>query len=138
MFTVCLLLVLATLSGTLLTYLYDRSAPLPARLAMGVSCGLALLAGAGYLLALAFGLGAACIALSVAVLLLPGLLLFHAGYRRQITQSLESGLESAATVMRNPDRIRIAYIVFYCALTVLLGMMFGRAVYQTPQGIFTG
>ena len=138
MLAACLLLVLATLSGTLLTYLYDRAAPLPARLAMGVCCGLALLAGAGYLLALAFGLSAACIALAVAVLFLPVLLLFHAGYRRLIAQSVESGLESAATGMRNPDRTKIAYIVFYCTLTVLLGMMFGRAVYQTPQGIFTG
>src|SRR5512146_12372 len=138
MFAACLLLVLATLSGTLLTYLFDRSAPLPARLAMGVCCGLALLAGAGYLLALAFGLGTACIALSIVVLLLPFLLLLQTGYRKQVAQSVEAGLESAASVLRTPDRTKIAYIVFYSVLTVLLGMMFGRAVYHTPQGIFTG
>ena len=134
----CLLLVLATLSGTLLTYLFERSAPMPARVAMGVCLGLALLAGAAYLLALAFGLGATSIALSVAILLLPFLLLLHSRYRKVITQSVEAGLESAASLLRTPDRRKIAYIVFYCALTVLLGMMFGRAVYHTPQGIFTG
>lgn len=138
MFAACLLLVLATLSGTFLTYLFDRAAPLAARWAMGVCIGLALLAGAGYLLALAFGLGATCIAVSIAILLLPGLLLFHSGYRKLITQSLESGLESAAAALRNPSRRAIATIIFYSALTVLLGMMFGRAVYQTSQGIFTG
>ena len=138
MFAISLLLVLATLSGTLLTYLFDRSAPLPARLAMGVCIGLALLAGTGYLLALAFGLGGVCIAASIAILLLPVLLLLHAGHRQLIAQSVESGLESAAMALRNPNRRAIATIVFYSALTVLLGMMFGRAVYQTPQGIFTG
>ena len=83
MFFACLLLLLATLSGTLLTWLFDREAPLPARLAMGVCVGLALLAGAGYLLALAFGLGAACIGLSVAVLLAPGLLLVQYSFENE-------------------------------------------------------
>lgn len=138
MFAACLLLLLATLSGALLTYLFDRSAPLPARLAMGVCVGLALLAAAGYLLALAFGLGATCIAISVAVLLLPGLLLLHSGHRKLIVESVEAELDSAWRALRNPSRQAIAYLVFYSAITILLGMMFGRAVYQTPQGIFTG
>jgi hypothetical protein len=138
MFVACLVLVLATLSGALLTYLFDRSAPLPARLAMGVCLGLALLAGAGYLFALAFGLGTTCIALSLATLLLPGLLLVNPGRRKLIAESVEPGLESAWAALRQPSRVTISYIVFYAALTILLGMMFGRAVYENSLGIFTG
>ena len=35
MFLACVLLVIATLSGILLTFLFDRTAPLSARLCMG-------------------------------------------------------------------------------------------------------
>ncbi len=63
------------LGGTLLTFLFDRSAPRGARLCMGASIGMALMATVGFLLALMLGLGTATIILSAVLLLLPLLLL---------------------------------------------------------------
>jgi hypothetical protein len=138
MFFACILLLLATLSGTLLTWLFDRTAPLPARLAMGACIGLTLLAGAGYLLALGFGLEAACIGLSVAVLFAPWLLLARADFRKSVAQQVESAIDSFWRALRNPSRAAVVSVIFYIAITILLGMMFGRAVYQTTDGIYTG
>jgi len=75
MFAACLLLLIAILAGTLLTFLFDRNAPRAARLCMGAAIGLALMATVGFLLALVLGLGTATIILSAGILLLPGLLL---------------------------------------------------------------
>ena len=58
MLAASLLLLIAVMGGTLLTFLYDGTAPFPARLAMGVSTGLALMATVGFLFALRLGLGA--------------------------------------------------------------------------------
>ncbi len=75
MFAACLLLIIATIGGTLLTFLFDRSTPTAARLCMGASIGMALMATIGFVLALVLGLGDATIILTSFILLLPLLLL---------------------------------------------------------------
>jgi hypothetical protein len=127
----CLLLMAAILGGTLLTFLFDRSAPRAARLCMGASIGLALMATVGFLLALCFGLGAVTIILSAIALLLPFLLLINDERRALILSSLRS---SAA----GPKGGNLGYLIFYLALAILLGMVFGRAVFEHSDGMFTG
>jgi len=130
-----ILLFIAVLGGTLLTFLYDRSASLGARVCMGACIGLALLATAGFLSALWLGLGPGCIFLSAAILLLPMLLLYHSTYRRLILDCLRA---SKNFISFSPKRTVAAYLFFYFAMAVLLGLVFSRAVYERPGGIFTG
>ena len=132
MFAACLLLIIAIASGTLLTFLFDRSAPRVARLCMGASIGLALLATIGFLLALCFGLGAATILLSAAILLLPLLLLVDVERRALILNALRPPATGGS------GGKSIGYLVFYLALAILLAMVFSRAAFERPNGIFTG
>jgi hypothetical protein len=138
MLAASLLLVIATLSGTLLSFSYDRSVPVAARLCMGAATGLALLATIGFLFALWLGLTPATVLLSVAGLGLPFLITLRHGRREQIWGDARAALQKAATAARRPDRTTIIYVVFYCAVAVLLSAVFARAVYQTPDGMFTG
>ena len=131
MFLACLLIITAIVGGTLLTFLFDRSAPRAARLCMGATIGLALMATVGFLLALCFGLTAITIALSAVLLLLPVLLLIDAERRAFILSSLRS----PASGSRSGN---IGTLIFYLALAILLGMVFGRAAFAHADGIFTG
>jgi len=88
MFAACLLLAIAILGGTLLTFLFDRSAPRGARLCMGACIGMALMATVGFLLALVLGMGAATLLLSSLILLLPLLLLVNRHRRAVILNTL--------------------------------------------------
>ena len=64
MFAASFLLLLATLSGTVLSFLYDRTAPPLARICIGASTGLPIFAMFGYIFALLLGMGAASITLA--------------------------------------------------------------------------
>ena len=134
MFAACLLLAIAILGGTLLTFLFDRTAPRGARLCMGASIGLALMATAGFLLALALGLGTATLILSAILLLLPLLLLVNRERRAFITDALFS----SASTGRKSSIAGIGYLAFYLAIAILLAMVFSRAVFERPNGIYTG
>jgi hypothetical protein len=138
MIAACLLLLTAVLSGTLLTYLYDRTVSLPARVCMGASTGLALLAAIGFLFALLLGLGAACIALTSAVMLLPTLLLLRKPLREVVINDIKSKSQAAADAVRRPNSRTITYLLFYAFMVAMLGIVFGRAVYENSEGIFTG
>jgi len=134
MFAACLLLAIAILGGTLLTFLFDRNAPRGARLCMGACIGMALMATFGFLLALVLGLGTASIILSAAILLLPGLLLIKAERRAVI----QNALRSPASDPRKSSIASIGYLAFYLAIAILLAMVFNRAVFERADGIYTG
>jgi hypothetical protein len=126
-----LLLLIAIAGGTLLTFLFDRSAPRPARLCMGASLGLALLATVGFLLSLCFGLGTTTIVLSALIMLLPTALLIDPERRTLLL----NGLRSPASPSGSKG---IGYLIFYLATAILLAMVFGRAAFERPDGIYTG
>src|ERR1051325_1352822 len=134
MFLACLLLVIAIFGGTLLTFLFDRSAPRGARLCMGASIGMALMATVGFLLSLVLGLGPAAIVLTSVILLLPGLLLINPERRAVIL----SAARSPASAAQKSNAAGIGYLIFYLALALLLAMVFQRAVFERSDGIFTG
>ncbi len=134
MFAACLLLLIAILAGTLLTFLFDRNAPRAARLCMGAAIGLALMATVGFLLALVLGLGTASIILSAVLLLLPLLLLVNRGRRAVILNALRP----PASTTRKSSIAGIGYLAFYLGIAILLAMVFNRAVFERPDGIYTG
>jgi hypothetical protein len=132
MFFACLLLIVAIIGGTVLTFLFDRTAPRIARVCMGASIGMALMATVGFLLALALGLGAATIILTSVILLLPTLLLVDRERRTLIVRSLRPKASVSGSAAG------LGYLVFYLAIAILLAMVFGRAVFERPDGIYTG
>jgi hypothetical protein len=134
MFVACLLLLIAILGGTLLTFLFDRNAPRGARLCMGASIGMALMATVGFLLALVLGLGATTIILTAVILLLPGLLLISPERRALILHALRP----PASAAQKSSIVGIGYLAFYLAIAILLAMVFNRAVFERPDGIYTG
>jgi hypothetical protein len=134
MFAACLLLAIGILGGTLLTFLFDHNAPRGARLCMGATIGMALMATIGFLLALVLGLGAATLILSAILLLSPLLLLVNRERRAFITNALFS----PASTGRKSSVAGVGYLVFYLAIAILLAMVFNRAVFERPDGIYTG
>ena len=134
MFAAFLLLAIAILGGTLLTFLFDRSTPRGARLCMGATIGMALMATVGFLLALVLGLGAASITLSAVILLLPGLLLVNPERRAVILNALRS----PASAEVKSSIAGIGYLAFYLAIAILLAIVFNRAVFERADGIYTG
>ncbi|HEV7552809.1 MAG TPA: hypothetical protein VGP65_14065 [Candidatus Angelobacter sp.] len=134
MFLACFLLIIAIIGGTLLTFLFDRTAPRGARLCMGAAIGLALMATVGFLVALVLGLGAASIILTSVILLLP-LLLLAKRERRAVILHLLGPRPSAAW---GSNAQGIGYLIFYLAIAVLLAMVFSRAAFERPDGIYTG
>lgn len=134
MFAPFLLLVIAIFGGTLLTFGFDRTAPRAARLCMGAAIGMALMATIGFVLALLLGLGMGTVILSAVILLLPGLLLVNRERRDMILNALRS-LNSAA---QKSSFAGIGYLAFYLAIAILLAMVFNRAVFERPDGIYTG
>lgn len=134
MFVACLLLTIAMIGGTLLTFLFDLGAPRAARLCMGASIGLALMSTVGFLLALVLGLGTATIVLSSAILLSPLLLLVNRERRAFILNTLHP----QASAHGESSAAGVGYLVFYLAIAILLAMVFGRAVFERPDGIYTG
>src|SRR5579864_4945884 len=134
MFAACLLLIIAILGGTLLTFLFDRNAPRGARFCMGATIGMALMATLGFLLALVLDLGAITIILSAVLLLLPLLLLVNRGRRALILNAMRS----PASAARKSSLVGIGYLAFYLAIAILLAMVFNRAVFERADGIYTG
>ena len=101
---------------------------------MGATIGMALMATVGFLLALVLGLGAATIILSAVILLLPLLLLVNRERRAVILNALRS----PASAARKSSIAGIGYLAFYLAIAILLAMVFNRAVFERPDGIYTG
>ena len=139
MIAACLLLTIAILGGTLLTFLFDSAAPAAARLSMGACLGMALMSGTGFVLALWLGLNATSIALAAGALLLPWLLLLNSTYRAQVRgQFWPSSRVTSRKSRPQTSNGNFGYWLFYLAITLLLALVFSRAVYQQPDGIYTG
>lgn len=138
MLAACLLLLIATASGTLLTFAYDRVAPVAARLCMGASTGPVLMAAIGFLLALWLKLGAACIVLTVLIMLLPLALLLRSQFREAVAAAISAGGERDNGANSNRKARMAGYVAFYAGMAILFAVVFAQAAYETPEGIFTG
>ena len=130
--------VIAIASGTLLTYTYDEGAPLASRLCSGACIGFAAMALAGFILALLFGLNPYTIAFTAGLLLLPALLLKSQSTRNQIDQDINQALKAVSRATSKPDRWAFIYFVFYAGVTIVMWLVFDRALLEKPEGIYTG
>ncbi|MET0625564.1 MAG: hypothetical protein ABW250_21695 [Pyrinomonadaceae bacterium] len=132
-----LLLALAAIAGaTALTYVYDRDSTFWPRLSAGVCLGFAALGLVGFVLASLAGMGAASAALAGVVCASPLLLLARGELRARAGADVREGVRAVVHALSGKGGT--GTLVFYAAAAVLFWMVFARAMYQTPQGIFTG
>ena len=132
-----LLLALAAVAGaTTLTYLYDRDAPLWPRLCAGVCLGFAALGLVGFVLASLLGMTPAAVALTGLFCVAPLLLLSRRDWRGRAGADAREGLGAIGRALAG--RGGTGVLVFYAAAALLFWFVFARAMYETPQGIFTG
>jgi hypothetical protein len=134
MITSLVLVLLATVSGTLASYLYDDGASLAARISGGACAGLAFLGLVGFVFSSFLGLTPVTILLTAAVLASSFLILVD----KDRQQSVKADLAAASHAIRNPDRVTLGYAAFYLAISILFWRVFDRAVIESPAGIFTG
>jgi hypothetical protein len=138
MFAACTLLIVATLGGLALSFVYARQEHFATRLCMGACTGLALMATIGFVLASFLGLNGTSVVVPSACLLLPFLLLLNRSYRELMLSETRSAAQSFLRAVNHPRWITTGYFVFYLFMAVLLGLVFGRALFEKPDGIYTG
>src|SRR5205823_4065214 len=138
MIAACTLLLVATLGGTALTFVYARREHFAPRICMGAATGLALMATIGFALASFLGLTGTTIIMASGCLLLPWLLLLNRNYRTSILTEARNADQSSLTAVNHPRWTTTGYFIFYLFMAVLLGLVFGRAVFEKPDGIYTG
>lgn len=132
------LILIATTAGTLCTYLYDESASVAARVCAGACTGLAALGLLGFVCASFLGLTTLSLLLTAVVVALPLLLLGAAGLRARVSADL---LESSRAVRRavlRPSWSTTLTFVFYLSIALLLWIVFKRALFELPEGLYTG
>ena len=133
------LVLLATASGTLASYLYDEGAAFAARLCAGACIGIAALGLVGFVFASFLGLTPLAILFSLLVVIsLPLLALRNPNRRAVIQQDLRATYRAIRQVYLDPKRLPLGYIVFYTVVAVVLWRAFQRAMIDVPEGIFTG
>jgi hypothetical protein len=129
---------LAIASGALLTYTWDEDAPLASRLCTGACIGFALLGLVGFALALLIGLTAATLAGTALVLATPLLLLWNLPIRAQIDADIKHAIKAISRASARPDRWALIYFLFYAVVAGVMWLVFSRAIFEKPDGIYTG
>ncbi len=138
MFVASILLVLATLGGTLLTFVYAPRQHMATRVCMGVCTGLALMATIGFALASFLGLNRITILGAAGCLMLPWFLLLNNNYRTNILSEAKATGQSVLAAINHPRWTTTGYALFYLIMALLLGLVFGRSLFEKPDGIYTG
>jgi hypothetical protein len=138
MFLALALTLLATTAGALATYLYDDSATVVARLCAGACTGLAALGLLGFIFASFMGLTPLSISLSAAVTALPLALLSDANLRARVRADLLDWSLALRRAVLRPAWSTTLPFVFYALIALLLWMVFERALFELPEGLYTG
>src|SRR5688500_17406633 len=128
------LALLATVSGTIATYLHEQEASFAARLCGGACLGLAVLGLVGFVIASFLGLTPVAISLTSVVLATSLLLLADNNRRRALRADLSAVSQDIRRLFRNPDRITVGYVLFYAVMAVLFWRIFDRAVIVESEG----
>src|SRR2546422_738444 len=116
------------LAGTLLTYLYDRDSTFAVRVCTGACAGFALFATLGFLLALVLGLQPLALFLTEVALASPLALLAKPAWRAQVRREVAAAVRS----------VTFSGCVFYALVLLLLWLVFDRALFEGPDGLYTG
>src|SRR5215218_9458476 len=132
------LVLLVTLSGAIVTYLYDEDASLSARLCTGLCLGLTALSLIGFVVASLVGLTGAAIVISTAICCSPLALLTDSS----VWQKLQRDFATASTwnrrLISRPESWSVIHAVCYFVVIVVLWQVFDRAVIEDVHGISTG
>src|SRR5882724_157913 len=129
---------IAIASGALLTYTWDEDAPLASRLCTGACIGFALLGLIGFALALVIGLSSTSLLVTALLMATPGLLLRNPQIRAQIDQDLATATRAISRATTTPDRWAFIYFLFYAVVAIVMWLVFSRAIFEKPSGIYTG
>ena len=129
---------IAIASGALLTYTWDEDAPLASRLCTGACIGFALLGLIGFVLALLIGLTTASLAVTALMLAMPALLLRNPQLRARIDQDLKRATQGISRATTSPDRWALIYFLFYAVVAIVMWLVFSRAIFEKPEGMYTG
>ncbi|MBD0326064.1 MAG: hypothetical protein ICV68_06525 [Pyrinomonadaceae bacterium] len=132
------LTLIATVGGALATYLYDEDASIVARLCAGACTGLAALGLLGFLFASFLGLNPLTLALSAIVLASPLALLRNDGLKATVSADLRGASRNIRRAVSHPSWTTTSYFVFYLLIALLLWLVFERAYFELPEGIYTG
>jgi hypothetical protein len=134
-----LLLGLAAFAGaTLLTYLYDREAPVWPRLCAGVCLGFSLLGLIGFALASVLGMNATALALAGLVCASPLLLLLRVDVRARAAENARGGVRALGASLNFSRRGHAGALAFYAVAAVVFWFVFSHAMYETGAGLYTG
>src|SRR5437016_13422709 len=112
MIAACILLIVATLGGTALTFVYARREHFATRLCMGAATGLALLATIGFVLASFLGLTEITVIIASGCLLLPWLLSLNRNYRTSMLTEARTAGQSFLTAVNHPRWTSTGYFIF--------------------------
>src|SRR5712664_3714186 len=138
MFISLALSLIAIASGALLTYTWDEDAPLASRLCTGACIGFALLGLIGFALALLIGLTTTTLVVTALLLATPALLFRNPQIRTQIDKDLQTTTRAISRATTSPDRWALIYFLFYAMVAIVMWLVFSRAMFEKPEGIYTG
>ena len=134
MFVSLVIILLITLSGLALTYLYDEDAPLLVRLGAGNVIGAALFSLVVFLVGCFFGMTRATVLFSLVLALLPLGLFTGKDFR----DGFFANFNDAKKTLDNAGWNKVLNFAYYAALLLVLYFFFDRAMLETKDGIYTG
>jgi hypothetical protein len=128
------IILLITLGGLALTYLYEKEDSLLFRLGAGNIVGSALFGTLAFLLACSAGLSTTTVLIALSLTLLPLALL----KRKEIYQNFRADLQKAGGKLEGANFRKFCVFTYYVLIFLLLCVFFDRAMIETKDGILTG
>jgi hypothetical protein len=138
MFFALALALVAIAGGAVLTYLFDEDAPLVARLCMGACIGFAALGLFGFIIASFFGFTSFALILTAVTVASPLVLVANLKRRASLSADFHEAARGFHHAMLHPTRQTTSYAVFYAFIVLVLWLVFDRAMFELPDGIYTG
>ena len=133
-----ILALLVTLSGAVVTYLYDENAPFGARLCSGACVGLAALGVVGFVVASLIGLTGTTVLISTVLCLMPAAVLLSPKVRNTVLEDLVVQAKRIRGFFNHPDAGTGTYVVFYAFIAIVFWKVFSRAMISDVTGVSTG
>ena len=124
------------LAGTVLTYAYDRRAPLLFRVAAGVCLGFAAFGLAGFLLAMRFGLTPPVVFIAAATIVCGAAAMLRGSVPGDILRDVRA--VPGAIAIRLRSGVFLAKALAAGAVVLLMWRVGRRAMFLTPEGLYTG
>lgn len=130
MFISLVIILLITIGGFFLTYLYEKNDSLLVRICAGNIIGSAIFSLIAFIFACLIGFSTTTILVSVILSLLPLILLTKPDHRQKLNEEFEHA--------KNINGSRIFGFAYYLLIFIVLWFFFDRAMFETKDGIFTG